>query len=187
MKRSLSALLLVGALAAWAVPAEGQASKLFGITGGATYTNFSSSSGSSSWGGIVGVTAGVRQWNWTVVNLEASWARRGTDRIKLDYLDVPLLFGGSRDLGDGLRLRGYTGIQVGYNLSCDSSVVGVNCDNIKSWQWSWPIGVQIGKYRGGGTFVAADVRYAWGLNDTFENRIGSNRGWEFKLIIGRAR
>jgi hypothetical protein len=187
MNRKLTALLIVGVLAVSAEAVEGQARTLFGVTGGATYTNFSSSSGSSSWGGIFGVAVGVRQWNWTVINLEASWAQRGSDRIKLDYIDVPLLFGGSQDLGDGLRLRGYTGIQVGYNLSCDSSVVGVNCDNVKDWQWSWPIGVQLGKYRTGGSFIAADVRYAWALNDTFDNRIGGNRGWEFKLIVGKAR
>ena len=46
MKRQLTAIVIAGALAASANPLEGQARKLFGVTGGATYTNFSSSSGS---------------------------------------------------------------------------------------------------------------------------------------------
>jgi hypothetical protein len=187
IKQRLALTLLSFLLAIPAGGLEGQAAKLFGVTGGATYTGFSSYSRGSKMGGIVGLTVGVRQWNWTVVNLEASWAQRGADGVELEQIDVPLLFGGSRDLGDGLRLRGYTGIQVGYNISCNSSVTGAECSRINKWQWAWPIGLQIGKYRSGGTFVAADVRYAWFLNDAFENRISNQRGWEFKLILGKAR
>ena len=166
---------------------EAQSAKLFGVTGGATYTGFSSYSRGSKMGGIFGVTAGVRQWNWTVINVEASWAQRGADGVDLDHVDVPLLFGGSSDLGNGVRVRGYTGIQVGYNISCNSTVVGVNCSRINKWQWAWPVGLQIGKYRSGGNFIAADVRYAWFLNDAFDNLISNQRGWEFKLILGKAR
>ena len=186
--RPSSVVSLLAATVIVAVPAHGQ-TKLVGVTTGATLSDFGSTSSNSRWGFTGGVTAGMRNFNWSVTSVEVTYTQRGAEGIRLDYIDVPLLFGGSARLGGGSgRSRFYGGIMAGFKIGCSaSSGASVSCSDARGTMWGIPFGVQLGSYRGGGTFFALDVRYTLGINDAFNTIRAFNRGWTFKVIIGRER
>lgn len=182
------AVSLLAATVIVTIPAHGQA-RFGGVTAGATLSDFGSTSSNSRWGFTGGVTAGMRNFNWSVTSIEVTYTQRGAEGIRLDYIDVPLLFGGSARLGSGSgRSRFYAGIMVGFKIGCSASTVATAaCSDARGTTWGLPFGVQLGSYKTGGTFVALDVRYTLGLNDAFSNIRAYNRGWTFKAIVGRQR
>ncbi|UCG88839.1 MAG: hypothetical protein JSW71_10005 [Gemmatimonadota bacterium] len=158
-----------------------------GLTGGATLSDFGNISSSSRWGGTAGVTVGYRTFHWSAVSLEGTWVQRGDENIRLDYIDIPLLIGGVAQAGGGdLRTRFYSGINVGFKISCNAKTDRFICDNAKGTQWFIPFGLMVGRWTRQGTFVAVDVRYLLGLADAFNLSSVYNRGWQFKLVVGRS-
>jgi hypothetical protein len=135
---------------------------------------------------VAGITAGFRNFNWSVVNIEATWTQRGDENIRLDYIDVPLLIGGVARAGSDLRTRFYAGIDVAFKIGCNASTARFNCDNAKGTQWFLPFGVMIGKWKARSTYFGVDVRYLLGLSDTFDVSTVYSRGWQFRVNIGRS-
>lgn len=172
-------------------PAHAQ-KQFVGITGGATVGDFGSVSSNSRWGGTAGITLGYRNFNWSVVNIEGLWVQRGAEGLRLDYIEVPLLVGGVARVGSSgnFRSRFYGGIQVAFKIGCSASTSGPilspSCSNANSTVWGLPFGVQLGRWKPNGTFVALDVRYMLGLTNAFEVTNAYNRGWMFKLIFGKS-
>ncbi len=167
--------------------------KMIGIQGGATTSDLFGGgvNTNSRWGGTAGIVTAFRASRNTVVSLEGNWvqmggkAAGGVDDTRLDYIEVPLLFGGVYPAGNGdIRLRLYSGIAIQFKVSCKSDVG--NCDRTNSPIFAWPLGFMVGRYTESGTFVALDVRYSWGLSDAFNNSFVYNRSWQFRLILGKA-
>ena len=179
-------LLMITALASlvYTAPAEAQ-TKFVAISGGATVGDLCCGVNTSSrWGGTAGIAAGIRNWNHVVFNLEANWVQKGGADTRLDYIEVPFLVGGTYGTGSGIRTRAYTGIGIGFPISC-SAPTAATCDDKKSPEWAWPIGLQFGKWTPSGTFFALDVRYSIGLSRAFDTISTSNRSWQFRLFVGR--
>lgn len=179
-------LLMITAIAslAYAGPATAQ-TKFIAISGGATYGDLCCGVNTSSrWGGTAGLTAGMRNWDHVVFNLEGNWVQKGGGDTRLDYIEVPFLVGGSYGTGTGLRTRAYTGIGIAFPISC-SAPTPSTCDRKKSPEWAWPIGIQFGKWTPSGAFFALDVRYSIGLSDAFDTVFASNRSWQFRLFVGK--
>jgi len=156
------------------------------LFGGAVNTN-------SRWGGTAGIVMGFRTSRNTVVGLEGNWVQMGgqgaggVNDTRLDYIEVPLLFGGVYPTyNNGVRFRLYTGIAVQFKVNCKSDDSRFDCDRTNSPIWAWPFGLMIGRYTGSGTFFALDVRYSLGLSDTFSYSIAYNRSWQFRLLLGKA-
>ena len=173
------------ALAVLAAPVTAQR-QYVGLTGGATLSDFGNINSGSRWGGVAGVAAGFRNYNWSVINIEATWTQRGDENVRLDYIDVPLLIGGVARAGSDIRTRFYAGIDVAFKIGCNASTAVFNCDNARGTQWFLPFGVMIGKWKTRSTYFGVDVRYLLGLSDTFEASTIWSRGWQFRVNIGRS-
>jgi hypothetical protein len=188
MRKRLQTLGLLWIGLAVAQPATAQWVRNFvGITGGATLSDFGGVNSSSRWGGTAGVSSGFRTSHYTVVNLEANWVQMGGGDTRLDYIDIPLTFGGVGSASGGtLRARAYAGVSLGFKVGCSGTTVFANCDNANSTQWTVPFGIMIGRWTQPGTFVALDLRYAVGLSDAFTTSNAYNRSWQFRLLFGKA-
>jgi hypothetical protein len=160
-----------------------------GIAGGATYGDLEGgvTNTDNRWGGMAGVFVGIRNW-YTIGVLEANWVQKGGDSTRIDYIEVPLLIGGGTTTDSGILFRFYTGIGIGFAISCNSTSTSTlqDCDRKRSTEWTWPIGLLLGRQFGNGPmFGAADVRYSIGLSDVFEGSQARNRSWQFRLLLGR--
>ena len=190
MKRA-TILALAAATGLTVLPADAaaQVGKFAGISGGATSSDMRGgvTNTSSRWGGTAGVFVGYRTWR-TVGVLEANWVQKGGGDTRIDYIEVPFLIGGATETPSGFLFRVYTGIGIGFPISCSSTSTSTlqDCDQKKSPEWTWPIGLLIGKSIGDGpTFTAVDVRYSVGLSDTFNGALMANYSWQFRLFVGR--
>lgn len=181
----------------FASPASAQrgGNKMIGIQGGATTSDLFGGgvNTNSRWGGTAGIVTAFRASRNTIVTLEGNWVQMGgkgaggINDTRLDYIEVPLLFGGVYPTyNDGLRFRLYTGIAIQFKVSCKSDDARFNCDRANSPIWAWPFGFMVGRYTESGTFVALDVRYSLGLSDAFSTSFAYNRSWQFRLILGKA-
>ncbi len=194
MIRSAFGLLLAFSLLA-GDPAAAQirgGDTFLGIQGGATSSEIRGATINTNfrWGGTAGVLAGWRPSPGTVTGLEANWVMKGGEGTSLHYIEIPFTAGVSGPLGgNGWRGRFYTGIGFGFKVGCSSDAPSEfrDCDNVNGTEWSWPFGIQIGKWNVNRSLVALDVRYTWGLSRVFNNISGENRVWQFKLVWGRTR
>lgn len=137
------------------------------------------------WGGTAGLMFGVRNWNYQVTALEVNWVQKGGEGVRLDYLEIPLTFGANVRNSAGAGARLYTGIGIGFLVGCKSTSTALSCDDKKSPEWAWPIGLQLGRWTAPDRYVALDVRYSLGLSHVFRTSSASNRSWQFRLVIAR--
>lgn len=129
---------------------------------------------------MVGVNAGR-----TAATLEALWIQKGGGDTRLDYIELPLTLGAIfAPEGKPYRARLYSGISVGFKVSCSSDLV--DCDNAKGTEWGWPLGFQIAKVTNSASFFGIDVRYTFPLSTAFQVAEAHNRVWAFRLIFGKA-
>lgn len=189
---AISALLLV--------PQVGTAQGLRGgdiLFGGSAGTSGSEFRGGAyntdfKWGGMAGVLVGWRPSRSSVLGLEANWVQKGgqtgDNAVKVDYIELPFTAGVAGQLGGGEWTgRFYTGIGVGFRISCNSELVGVNCDNANSTEWTWPIGFQFGRWSPSRTMIGFDARYSLGMSRIFDNVPGQNYAWQFRFVVGKAK
>jgi hypothetical protein len=185
-------MLVAVTILATAGPGHAQRAKtLVGAIGGATTSDICCTINTASrWGGTAGLFAAFRASRQTVVSLEALWTQKGGDPVRMDYLEIPLTFGASMPTGNGdWRARFYTGIGIAFKLSCNSSdsfgSINFDCDNANSTEWSWPFGLLVARVNPNGSIFGFDIRYNYGLSDTFKNLSSShNRTWYFRLLYG---
>jgi len=195
MKRTMSfAVAVAAALALLPAESAAQTSKFVGVSGGASSAELRGGVTNSNfrWGGTAGLFFGYRTWR-TVGLLEVNWVQKGgkdatgDGETRIDYIEVPFLVGGGSETGDFL-VRVYTGIGVGWPISCSSTSTSSlqNCNLKRSWQWTWPFGLLLGRRIGDGrTFVGIDGRYNIGLSDTFEGAVMANYNWQIRLQVAR--
>jgi hypothetical protein len=185
MLRVARLLLVITLVATASVSGQGPGTKFGAIIGGATLSDMDNFPvvGDSRWGGTAGLLVGINTGR-TALTFEATWIQEGGGDTRLDYIDLPLTLGAVGVIGDGTaRGRLYSGISVGFKISCDSP--DVSCDNAEGTQWGWPIGIQLAKVTPTGSFFGIDVRYTVPLSDAFEVIQSSNRPWAFRLMFGK--
>jgi len=184
MLRIGRALLLLSVLSSPAL-AQGPGTKFGGIIGGAVLSDIAGFSLASDdrWGGTAGLMFGYNVGR-TAATIEGNWIQKGGGDVRLDYIEVPLTFGAVGVTGAGAyRGRVYTGLSVGFKVSC--SAPGLACDDAKGTEWGWPFGLQFAKAMENGSFVGLDVRYTIALSDAFEIADSHNRPWQFRLMFGK--
>ena len=183
--RSLLPVLATAVL--WS-PVQAQTSRTFyGLLGGATLSDFSDDFGgvqtTDRWGGTAGIIFGVRTANWASIALEPAWTSMGGSEVSLNYIEVPLTFGGvARDREDNFRYGAYTGIAPAFKLSCGEELTDV-CDNAKGTVWFLPVGLRFLRRASGSTYFGIDVKYSFPLGDSFDNSFAEQRSWAFRLIL----
>jgi hypothetical protein len=174
---------LVLASAAWA---QGPGTTFGAIAGGATLSDMGGDFGGTSrsrWGGTAGLLLGYNAWR-TAVTLEANWTQKGGGDTRLDYIELPLTIGAVAVTGDGaMRARIYSGISLGFKVSCSSE--DVPCDDASGTDWGWPFGLQVARTTETGSFFGLDVRYSVALSDAFDALDVYNRPWQFRLMFGK--
>jgi hypothetical protein len=161
-----------------------------GITGGATVGDLYGGGVNTDarWGGTAGLTAGVRNWDYTVAQIEANWVQKGGEGVRLDYIEIPVLFGGVAQTRSGRSARFYTGVGVAFPIACSADEgSSIACNRDRNVEWALPLGLQLGQWVDAGRFVAIDVRYSIGLSDAFKSFGPNNRSWQFRLMVGRQR
>ena len=170
-----------------AAPADAQLRRAFaGVSAGASSSQLSASSNSDfRWGAMVGAFGAFRPTGGTITTVEANWVQKGGGNTRLEYIEIPLTVGVDGPLGDsGMRGRIYSGVGFGFRVACSTDAVTLNCDNANSTEWTWPLGLQLGRRTDDGRLVAFDVRYSIGLSRVFSNRAPENRAWQFRLSYG---
>ena len=190
---SLTALLCL--IVANPANAQRGGDKVIGLQGGATTSDLYGGgiNTNSRWGGTAGIVMGFRASRNTVVTLEGNWVQMGGKSVggtfdtRLDYIDVPLMFGAVYPTANGgVRFRFYSGIAIQFKVGCKSDDPLVNCDRTNSPIFAWPLGFMVVRRMDNGNFVGLDVRYSWGLSDAFSNTFVYNRSWQFRLVFGKA-
>jgi hypothetical protein len=110
----------------------------------------------------------------------------GGSELGLDYIEVPLTFGGvARDREDNFRYGAYTGIAAAFKVSCSEGegVVLDVCDQAKGTVWFLPVGVRFLRRASGSSYFGIDVKYSFPLGDSFDNSFAEQRSWAFRLIF----
>jgi hypothetical protein len=184
MLRTGCALLTALVLAASA-SAQGPGTKFAAVIGGATLSDIDNFPvvEDDRWGATAGALVGINAGR-TAATLEALWIQKGGGETRLDYIELPLTLGAIvAPEGKTYRLRLYSGISVGFKVSCSSDLL--DCDNAKGTEWGWPIGFQIAKVTNSASFFGIDVRYTFPLSDAFEFAEAHNRVWAFRLMFGK--
>ena len=187
--RTLWLTSLISLLIAGTALAQRRGDTLVGVNGGATLSDLfgGSVNTNSRWGGTAGVFAAFRTTRNTVVHLEANWVQKGGAGVRLDYIEIPLLVGGVAPAYSGdVRFRFYTGIDLSFKVGCTSERNFADCNQVNTPEWSWPFGLQIGRWTPSGAFFGVDVRYSFGLSDAFDTSRAYNRTWFFKAFLGKA-
>lgn len=172
-------------------PAFGQSRRgSVGVTAGATVGDLQGGIiyTSSRWGFTGGVFGHFRTSRNSTVGLQVNYTQKGgKDLARLDYIEIPFLLGAVIPTDDDrINFNFYTGISLALKVSCgvDDGVVGLDCDNAKSSEWAWPVGLGFGIRNAGGGMIGLDARYSIGISDAFEASASRNRSWQFRAFYG---
>lgn len=174
-------VIMVGMLIVTATASPAQ--MVIGLTGGATYSDFSNPDTKSRWGYTAGLFAG-RQTYRTLTQLEVAYTQKGGEGARIDYIEGGITTGGLAGQPSGMRGRPYAGLMVAFPVSCDAPSLGLNlfCDNTNT-EWGIPVGLMIGKWKENGGFVGVDFKYTLAMSDASLQVF--NNSWAFRVVIGR--
>ena len=190
--RIRNVLIACGLVTIASAPAAAQYSPMvMGVSIGGSLSDFQSPDSDSRWGFTGGLFVGKATYR-TLTVLEVNYVQKGGDNVagiggnvRVDYVEVPLTFGGvGRTRSGAGRARLYGGIAVAFKVTCDADTVV--CDNAEGVEWVSPFGLQLSRYAEGERFVAIDVRYNIPLSRAFEGG-AYNQTWQFKVIVGRTK
>lgn len=184
--------LLIPGLCSTTASAQTYSRYVVGFSGGASLADLGLEFNTTDtrWGGTVGLFGAFRSSGNTVVTLEANWVQKGGsgsagEDVRLDYIDVPLMFGGVTSLGNtSWRTRLYVGISAGVQVSCSSNVLLFDCDQSNNTEFTFPIGLVFANVSADGRIAGIDMRYSTGLSDTFKTIRSKTRTWTFKVVFG---
>jgi hypothetical protein len=173
--------------------ASAQMSKMvMGISGGASYGDLGLEASTTDWrwGGTAGVFGAFRASGNTIATLEGNWVQKGGSGegdydVKLDYFEIPLMFGGVANLGNSSwRGRVYIGFSGGFQVGCNSNAPLLNCDRTNTVEFGFPFGLVFANTSPEGRIAGIDARYTVGLSDTFQDVRSKTRTFTFKLLFG---
>ena len=179
----------VATLAASAPALAQRGTTMVAVQGGATLSDFTSSSAffsNTRWGGTAGVFMGRTFGRNAQANLDVNWQQKGGGTARIDYINIPLTVGGGLVASRGWNVRGYVGIGIGFKVSCqDNAGLTIDaCDGVKSSEWTLPFGFFFGKWNNSGKFFGIDTRMVISLSDAFEISTVNNRSLQFRAVIG---
>lgn len=163
-----------------------------GISAGATVSDIEGGAFNAEplWGFTGGLFGAVRASQNLVFELEVNYVQKGGAEgpdVRLGYIEVPLLFDALLPLQDDrIHFNLFTGIAFGIRVSCSerSELVLLSCDDARSTEWSWPLGLALGFKSANGNMIGIDVRTSFGLSDTFSTSTARNRSLQFRLFYG---
>jgi hypothetical protein len=184
-----AAVVLAFGLLAGPVRAQKVGQSFIGLSGGASLSDMYGYNAQidSRWGGTAGFLLGYRTASWSAVAVEPAWVQKGgeagVNSVKLDYLEVPLTFGGvARSRDDRWRFGGYVGITAAFKLGCSSTVILLDCDDATGTEWSTPFGIRFVRMSSSSSGIGLDVKYNLPLSDAWDTQAVDNRTWVFRLI-----
>ena len=192
MSRYKVSLMVLALSLVFAASASAQSVKTkVGISAGATSTDIQGGfiNTASQWGFIGGIFGTFRTSQNSMIGLEANYVQKGGKNLAdLAYIDIPFLLGAVIPTdNDAINFNFYTGIGLGIKVSCTedaSSVLVSACDQAKSTEWNWPVGLAFVIRTGGGQYFGLDGRYSVGISDAFSGSAARNRSWQFKALFG---
>ena len=188
--RIRNVLIACGLATVAAAPATAQYSPMvMGVSIGGSLSDFQDPDSDSRWGFTGGLFVGKATYR-TLTVLEVNYVQKGGEgagsSARVDYIEVPLTFGGvGRTRSGSGRARLYGGIGAAFKVTCSSDIAAV-CSNAEGVEWVSPFGLQLSKYAEGERFVAIDVRYNLPLSRAFEGG-AYNQTWQFRVIVGRSK
>lgn len=191
--RIRSLLIGCGLIALAASPVAAQYSPMvMGVSIGATSSDFQSPDSDARWGFAGGLFVGKATYR-TLTTLEVNYVQKGGEnvgglgnKVRVDYIEVPLTFGGvGRTRSGSGRARLYGGIAAAFKVTCSGDVTTA-CNNVEGVEWVSPFGIMLSRYTEGDRFVAVDVRYNIPLSRAFEGG-AYNQTWQFRVIVGRSK
>jgi len=164
----------------------GMSPVLKGIGGGATLSDFSNPDSDNRWGGTAGLFVAKATYA-TLTSLEVNWIQKGGKDVRVDYIEIPVTFGGVGRTRNGVgRARLYGGVSVAFPISCKSERVSLLCEG-KQTEWGAPFGLMVGRWSGSDRFIGVDVRYTIPFSRAFEGGAINpyNQTWQFRVFIAR--
>ena len=212
MKRiqvALAAALIAGLSATPAMAQQG-GSLFLGLAAGGSYSGlrgdfFSSDSKvrAYQWGFVGGATFEAYFKKNVSIKVDALYTQKGAGGIpdglnnidlNLAYIDVPVMLNFNVPLSYKWSVAFYTGISVGFNVSCDlssSDGSSISCTDSeedldpKSTEIAWPFGLGIEYWPSGraGNYLAFDLRYVYGISSAFENSAANVKNQVLELLV----
>ncbi len=184
--RPTATLFLLGVFASAPLTAQWGPARFSGIAAGATRSEVSGGfTPGTRWGGTAGLFYGATMSRNTVLQLEGNWTQKGGGNHRVSYLELPVLLGLASSITGGVFVKAYTGLALNFKLSCNGPDTTANtCDSVKGKEWSWPIGLELGRQLEDRTLVAFDLRYSRGLSDLVPTTDSRHRTWQLRLILG---
>jgi hypothetical protein len=135
------------------------------------------------WGGTAGVQAGLVTFDHAYLELAPAWTQMGGGRIRLDYVNVPLMLGGLLAASRDVFVRPYGGIGLSVRFGCRADPTSA-CDLARRTVWSVPFGLSVVKVLTRGELAGLDVRYVLGVTNVFDVTDATQRSWQFRLLFG---
>jgi len=204
------AAALIALVSAAPATAQEGGSMFLGLAAGGSYSglrgDFVSDPNAArnyKWGFVGGATfeAFVKR-NAFSIKVEALYTQKGTGGIpqglnnvdlSLAYIDVPVMLNVSVPLSYKWTVAFYTGISLGFNISCDlksSDGTSTSCSDSgevdpKSTDFGWPFGLGIAYWPSGrtGNYLSFDARYVYGISSAFEDSAGNVKNQVFELLV----
>lgn len=181
--RKIAVMAAIVALVGFAAQADA-AGMYGGVKGGVNFANVTGDDApddtSMRTGFLGGLFAGKDVSDEFGFRLELLWAQKGaeadsagaTTKLKMDYVDVPLLFVYHLPAGESVRIDLFAGPSFNFNVSgkfegADGTEVDI--DNMKSFEFGAVIGAGIAKQLAGGKAFGLDARYQLGATSVFDD------------------
>lgn len=212
MKRILMAVVaaLIAGLSATPAMAQEGGSLFLGVAAGGSYAGlrgdfFTSDSKvrAYQWGFVGGATFEAYFKRNFSIKVDALYTQKGvggipdglnTVDLNLAYIDVPVMLNFNVPLSYKWSVAFYTGISVGFNVSCDlssSDGTSISCTDSeesldpKSTEIAWPFGLAIEYWPSGRTsnYLAFDLRYVYGISSAFENSAANVKNQVLELLV----
>lgn len=139
-------------------------------------------------GGVGGVFIGReinKSFGWQLEGLysmRGAKADGGDAKIKLNYIDVPVLarFGGTS--ASGIKAFAFTGPQVSFNIKAEAEFLGETedlKDDVEKFDLGWTVGAGVEVNR-----FTVDARYTLGLMNIAKDDEESVKNRTFAVMIG---
>lgn len=139
-------------------------------------------------GGVGGVFIG-RDINKNVgLQFEGLYSMRGAKgengegKIKLNYIDVPVLVRFGATSASGIKAFAFTGPQASYNIKAEAEFLGVTQDiedDIEKFDLGWTVGAGVDVNR-----FTVDARYTMGLMNIAKDETENVKNRTFTVMVG---
>ncbi|MBC7898072.1 MAG: PorT family protein [Cytophagaceae bacterium] len=177
----------LGAVALFSIPSKSQAQAQISAIAGATFSTLRGIDGLDSRTGLIGGLSIVLpssgliafQPEILLVSKGAKGENSGPDGLKLNYIEVPLLFRLQLDVGTGVTPHLYAGPYLGYQISCKVEGIDTDCEDVPGVSTKTvDLGGAVGgglSFDVGGALLTTGVRYSFGVSKVADFDIGNVR------------